>query len=214
MTAAKVTQQSVEVLYSSSAVPNVRVTQQVLDVLHGSTAVPNVRVTLQAVEVLYEQVIPTTAGVTQEYAETLSKPTSVSASVTQEYAEILSVPQNPKIAVSQEYVESISERINSVFSSAVYCETIANVWVSLFPCRVTEIYIEAISATSINTRIHDTSIIAEVLHKTDVTERVTEMFLEVHNKPTTVAASVSSNFVEIIRKTQGTSTSININAPL
>ena len=53
MTAARVTQQAVEVLYSSAAVPNARVTQQSVEVLHGSSAVPNARVTQQAVEVLY-----------------------------------------------------------------------------------------------------------------------------------------------------------------
>ncbi|MGZ4954144.1 MAG: hypothetical protein ACXV8Q_03440 [Methylobacter sp.] len=65
MTAARVTQQAVEVLHSSTAIPNVRVTQQAVEVLHSSTAIPNVRVTQQAAEVLHSR-YPKFSGVINE----------------------------------------------------------------------------------------------------------------------------------------------------
>ena len=53
MTAARVTSQAVEALYTSAAVPKARVTSQAVEALYTSSAVPKARVTSQAVEVLY-----------------------------------------------------------------------------------------------------------------------------------------------------------------
>ena len=56
MTAAKVTSQSTEVIYSSTADPNVRVTGQSTEVIYRLPNVPNLRVTGQSIEILHSRV--------------------------------------------------------------------------------------------------------------------------------------------------------------
>ena len=63
MTAARVTNQLVEALYTRSATPNARVTQQGIEALYTRSATPSARITGQVIEVLYT-LAPTPVNIT------------------------------------------------------------------------------------------------------------------------------------------------------
>lgn len=198
---ARLTAQSATALYETTDDPYARLTAQSATTLYETSDNQYARLTAQSAIILYE-VSATEVRVSQEYVESLSKPSSTTIYTTQEYAEaIFSISSAYiDIAVTQEYVEILNQRINYIFNTQIYIEVLCRNFESIYPARVTHIYAEVLNSNFIDSA-RVTHTYAEVLSETDTSLRVSHNYAEAINIPLITNAGVTHVYAEILNST-------------
>lgn len=140
----RITQESIEILTSQSALPReARVTQIAIETIISQSSIPrNLLVTQLAVEVLSKQIVPCTSTITQVAIEVLSKPLPL-VRVTQSLVETLAKPLKPDVLLTQLVVETLIKAPTDAVVTQQVIETLTSLHIA-GAARATQFVVETL----------------------------------------------------------------------